>query len=53
MKSKIVFTGSFLEFFGVNVALSIITFLTFGLGAIYQVYWNGKYFLTKCEIHSL
>lgn len=47
---KIIFTGSFGEYFLTALGLSVIGVLTFGLGFIYLGYWSMKYFFTHLEI---
>jgi len=49
---RVVFTGSFMEFFIYNVGLTVLSIVTFGLALIYQTYWNGKYFISHIEIEA-
>lgn len=48
--NKLVFTGSFLEFFLLNLGLSILTLVSFGLLFIVQVYFNIKWVVEHIEI---
>ena len=47
---KIKFTGHFMEYFLMNIALFILTVITLGLALPYLSYWNFKYFFTHLEI---
>ena len=47
---KLKFNGKLLEFVGVNILLSIITLMTFGLGSIFQLYWNIQYVVNNTTI---
>ena len=49
-RGKIVFTGNFWEYFGLSIALLVLTVVTFGLALPYWVYWSLKYFFTRMEI---
>ena len=49
-KGKIVFTGNFWEYFGLSIALLILSVITFGIALPYWVYWSFKYFFSKLEI---
>ncbi len=49
-KGKIIFTGNFLEYFVISIALMILSLITFGIAAPYWVYWSFKYFFTNMEI---
>ena len=49
-KGRIVFTGNFWEYFGLSLALMILTICTLGLALPYWVYWSFKYFFGKMEI---
>lgn len=50
--SKVVFTGSFADFFVKFLGLLVLTVVTFGLAAPYLAYWQMKYFVTHLEIQS-
>ena len=43
-KGKIVFVGNFWEYFGLSIALLILSIITFGIALPYWVYWSFKYF---------
>lgn len=47
---KVYFTGKFGEYFLMNIGLTVLSLITFGLGFFYQVYWNQKYFVDHLEI---
>lgn len=49
---KVVFTGGFWEYFGMNIALSLLSVFTLGIGFIYQIFWNMKYFVSHLEIEA-
>ena len=49
-KGKIVFTGNFWEYFGLSIALLILSLITLGIALPYWAYWNMKYFVSKLEI---
>jgi uncharacterized membrane protein YjgN (DUF898 family) len=49
-KSTIKFTGGFGEYFLMNLGLTVLSIVTLGIGSIYQIYWNAKYFVSKLEI---
>lgn len=53
MKHKLNFTGNGAEFFIAQLGLSILSFITFGLGLTYQFYWIVKYFIENTEIEEL
>jgi len=47
---KIIFTGHFVEWFLMNLGLTFLSFITFGIGFFYQIWWNQKYLFTNLEI---
>lgn len=49
-KGRIIFVGSFWEYFGLSIALLILTVVTLGLALPYWVFWSFKYFFGKMEI---
>ena len=49
-KGKIIFVGSFWEYFGLSIALLLLTIVTLGIALPYWVYWSFKYFFSKMEI---
>ena len=49
-KGKIVFTGSFWEYFIFAIGLMALTICTFGILFPYFVYWSFKYFFANMEI---
>ena len=49
-RGKIIFTGSFGEYFFTSLGLLVISVLTFGLALPYYVYWSFKYFFEHLEI---
>jgi uncharacterized membrane protein YjgN (DUF898 family) len=49
---KIIFTGSFVEYFLMNLGLTVLSMFTFGLAFFYQAYWNMKYFASNLEIEE-
>lgn len=49
-KGKIIFTGHFMEYFAISIALLVLSIITFGLALPYWVYWSFKYFFGKLEI---
>lgn len=50
MNKKIVFTGSFLNYFIKSLLIMGLVILTLGLALPYLVYWQMKYFFTHLEI---
>lgn len=50
MRGRIVFTGKFIEFFIISLALILLVLVTFGIALPYLVYWQAKYFFTHLEI---
>ena len=49
-KGKIIFVGNFWEYFGLSIALLLLSVITFGIVLPYWVYWSFKYFFGKLEI---
>ena len=49
-KGKIVFTGSFWEYFFISLGLIFLTICTLGLFLPVYAYWSVKWFFTKLEI---
>jgi uncharacterized membrane protein YjgN (DUF898 family) len=49
-KGKIVFVGSFADYFIKSVGLMALTAITFGLLLPYFIYWQAKYFADNLEI---
>jgi len=49
-KGKVVYTGSFIEFFFISLLLLLISVCTFGIAIPYYVYWTVKYFVDNLEI---
>ena len=49
-KGKIIFTGNFWEYFGLSIALLLLTVVTLGIALPFWVYWSFKYFFSKMEI---
>lgn len=49
-RGKIIFTGSFGEFFIMSLGLLVLSVITFGILLPYLVYWQFKYFFTHLEI---
>lgn len=47
---KIIFTGNFWEFLGINIVLFILSVPTFGIALIYSMWWNATYFVKHLEI---
>lgn len=47
---RLVFTGSFLDFFFMTLILSLLAVITFGLAAPYLIYWQAKYMIEHTEI---
>ena len=47
--SKVMFTGSFGEYFIMSLGLLVLSVITFGIALPYWVYWSFKYFFTKME----
>lgn len=47
---RIVFTGSFAEYFITVLGLTLLSIVTFGLALPYFVYWQYKYFFTKLHV---
>ena len=54
MEGRIIFKGSFGEYFFISLGLFIISFLTFGILFPYYIYWQFKYFVSNMdiELHS-
>ncbi len=50
IKGKIVFTGSFWEFFFTSLGLLVLSIITCGLLLPYLIYWQFKYFFNRMEI---
>ncbi|HWZ66021.1 MAG TPA: DUF898 family protein [Patescibacteria group bacterium] len=50
MKGKILFNGSFGEFFLMSLGLMVLTIFTFGLLLPYVFYWQFKYFVSHLDI---
>ena len=49
-KGKIIFTGSFGDYFFTSLGLLVVSILTFGILIPYWVYWQYKYFFDHLEI---
>ena len=49
-KGKIIFTGNFWEYFGLSIALLLLSIITLGIALPYWVYWSFKYFFSNLEI---
>jgi len=49
---KIIFTGSFWDYFLKALGLILLSIITFGLGFIYFSYWSVKYFVTHLAIEA-
>ena len=49
---KIIYTGKFLEWLVWNIALTVLTIVTFGIASPYLFYWNKKYFFEHLEIND-
>ena len=47
---RVIFTGSFGEYFIMSLGLLVLSVITFGLAAPYWAYWNFKYFFTRMEV---
>ena len=52
-KGKIIFTGSFWDFFIASLGLFLLSLITFGLALPYAVWWQAKYFFTHLEIEMM
>lgn len=50
IKGKIVFTGSFWEFFFTALGLMILSICTLGILLPYLFYWQFKYFFNHMEV---
>lgn len=50
IKGKIIFTGSFWEFFFTSIGLIVLSIITLGIFLPYLVYWQFKYFFGHMEI---
>ena len=49
-KGKIIFVGSFGDYFLKSLVLLLLSILTLGILLPYWAYWSLKYFLTHLEI---
>ncbi|MBE0574204.1 DUF898 family protein [Candidatus Dojkabacteria bacterium] len=49
-KGKIIFKGSFWDYFIKFLGLSVLTVITLGLLLPYLVYWQVKYFVDNLEL---
>lgn len=49
---RIIFTGSFGDYFLKSLGLILLSILTLGLGFIYYGYWNIKYFVSHLQIEA-
>ena len=49
-KGKIVFNGSFGEYFFASLGLLVLSIATFGILLPYWIYWQTKYFFEHLEI---
>jgi uncharacterized membrane protein YjgN (DUF898 family) len=49
-KGRILFTGSFGEFFLMSLGLLVLSVITFGLLIPYFIYWQYKYFVSHLEV---
>jgi uncharacterized membrane protein YjgN (DUF898 family) len=49
-KGKIIFTGSFGEYFIMSLGLFVLSVVTFGILLPYAIWWQAKYFFTHLEI---
>lgn len=50
MRKKVVFKGSFGEYFLKSLGLLLLSVITFGLAFPYWQYWSVKYFFSELEI---
>ena len=50
MRKKVIFTGSFGDYFLKALGLFVLTIITFGIFGIYFAYWNAEYFVRHLEI---
>ncbi|BAQ92525.1 hypothetical protein [uncultured Mediterranean phage uvMED] len=44
------FTGSFWEFFFMNLALGLVSIGTFGVIAPYWIFWNIQFLINNVEV---
>jgi uncharacterized membrane protein YjgN (DUF898 family) len=49
-RGKVIFTGSFWEYFFMSMLLGGLSVLTIGIMLPYLIYWSARYFFTKLEI---
>ena len=49
-RGKIIFTGHFMEYFLMSLALFFLSILTLGILFPYYAYWNFKYFFKNMEL---
>ncbi len=52
MNRKIIYTGSFGEYFIMSLGLMVLSIITFGIAIPYWIYWSLKYFFTKLEVEG-
>lgn len=49
-RGKIIFTGSFWEFFLASLGLWLLSAITIGIALPWAIWWQAKYFFTHLEI---
>ena len=49
-KGKIIFTGSFWEYFLTTIGLMVLSVVTAGIMLPFAIWWQAKYFFTHLEI---
>ena len=49
---KIVFTGSFGDYFFTSLGLLVVSIATVGFAMPYWIYWQAKYFFEHMEIEN-
>ena len=52
-QNRILFTGTFGEYFLVSLGLLVLSVFTFGLALPYYAYWTFKYFFTHLELQGV
>jgi len=49
---KVIFTGSFWDYFFKTLGLIVLTIVTFGIMGPYLVWWQAKYFVNHLEVEA-
>jgi uncharacterized membrane protein YjgN (DUF898 family) len=49
-RGRIVYTGEFWPWFGMNIVWFLLTVVTLGIFGFYMAYWNAKYFVAHLEL---